>query len=189
MSRERLEPTAALAALITGNHRHVAVRASGGRVDAPASAAGDGPIALVAICGAGIADPAELFSRRESDVAVAPSSARVEAPAGAVGPMRIEQMVEGASAALEAAASEDIPLVVLLASVARQGVSVEIVFRSLERELFEALSGGLARSANARVAIRGGRLRVVAALVEEPARRVHWLGEHPELARLLAAGG
>jgi hypothetical protein len=188
MSRERLEPTAALAALITGNHRHVAARASGDRAPTPALAAGGGPIALVALCGAGVADPAALFSRRESDVAVVVPSAPIDTLASVVGPTRLEHLVEGACSALEAAASDGVPLVVLLASVAEQGVSVGIVFRSLERELFETLSGALARSADARAAIRNGHLRVVAALVEEPARRVHWLGEHPELARLLAAG-
>ncbi|MFM7133082.1 MAG: hypothetical protein ACKO0W_02060 [Planctomycetota bacterium] len=165
----------------------MAARASGDAASSP-SGPGEGPIAVVAICGAGVADPAALFSRRESDVAVVASSARTEIPASVVGPTRLEHLVDGASAALEVAASDGVPLVVLLASVAEQGVSVGIVFRSLERELFETLSGALARSANARAAIRSGRLRVAAALVEEPARRVHWLGEHPELARLLAAG-
>lgn len=189
MDRERLEPTAVLAAMITGNHRHVAARASGGRVEVPASAAGGGPIAVVAICGPRLDDPASLFSRRESDVAVVTPFAPTATLPGAAGPTRLQQLVEGASAALDVAAADGIPLVVLLSSVAEQGVSVELVFRSLERELFDTLCGALSRSPNAREAIRGGRLRVVAALVEEPARRVHWLGEHPELSRLLAAGG
>lgn len=169
MSRERLEPTAVLAALIIGNHRHVNAHAAGG--DAAAHPSGNAaPTALVTIFGGPVEAPAALFSRVEGEVLVVDPGER---GSGSV------------AAALESAAREGLPLVVMLSSISTHRLAVPLGFRESEAAMFAALEHTLGASPAAIAAVRAGRMRIVAALVEEATRRVHWLGEHPRLSQLL----
>jgi hypothetical protein len=161
-----VDPTSALAALIAGNRRHIArggARAGRGEPQAPV-APGARPFAL-ALAERAVAEVAmAVFSTTERDLHVVdcPVEAGVRAEKHGVG------------------------LLVALQSVPMAVVEVEVERRASEEAVFERLASALRASAHLREAIVDGRVRAVAALLEEESQRVHWLGEHPRLAELLS---
>jgi hypothetical protein len=161
-----VDPTSALAALIAGNRRHLArrtARAEGG-ASHPLIAPGARPFAL-ALAESSVAEvTTTVFSTTERDLHVVdcPIEAGVRAEEHGVG------------------------LVVALHPVPTAVVEVDVERRASEEVVFERLAHALRSSAHLREAILDGRVRAVAALLEEQSQRVHWLGEHPRLAELLA---
>ncbi len=160
-----VDPTSALAALIAGNRRHLArrrVRSESGETH-PLVAPGARPFAL-ALAERSVAKIATaVFSTTERDLHV------VDCPVEAG--VRVEEHGVG--------------LVVAIHPVTMSVVEVEVDRRASEDAVFERLATALRASAHLREAILDGRVRAVAALLEEESQRVHWLGEHPQLAELL----
>jgi len=162
-----VDPTSALAALIAGNRRHLAARGVRGEhgEGQPLAAPGARPFAL-ALAERSIVEVAtSVFSATERDLHV------VDCP------------IEAGARAEE----HGIGLVVALHPVRVSLVEVEVERRISEDAAFERLAHALRASSRLREAILAGRVRAVAALLEEESQRVHWLGEHPRLAALLAA--
>ncbi|MBI1302667.1 MAG: hypothetical protein GC172_02610 [Phycisphaera sp.] len=161
-----VDPTSALAALIAGNRRHLAQRGAraerGERQSLFAPSARPFALALAERSVAEVA--ASVFSTTERDIHV------VDCP--------VEAGVR--------AAEHGVGLIVALQPVPMSVVEVEIKRRASEDAVFERLAAALRASTHLRRAILDGRVRAVAALLEEESQRVHWLGEHPQLAELLA---
>lgn len=168
-----VDPTSALAALIAGNRRHL-VRCHARNAEheqQPLVAPGARPFALALAERSIVKVATSVFSATERDLHV------VDCPieAGA----RAEEHGIGLVVALH-------PLRTSLVEFAIEA-EVEVERRISEDAAFERLAHALRASSHLREAILDGRVRAVAALLEEESQRVHWLGEHPRLAALLAA--
>jgi len=181
------EPTAALAALISGNHRSLAARArasainedaicsrgirlQGSGVHAPHS---DHSFALFVSLAVDAEDLARTFD-------LAPSRPTVLSIAEQGGAL------EGSHAnALERAVA--MPSLVIVVVIAQLLIAdaCGIAFADAERRSMETLGAVLESSASMRKRMRERQLRAVAAVLDAESGRVHWLGEHADQARLL----
>ncbi|MFZ4749920.1 MAG: hypothetical protein ACOYMM_05345 [Phycisphaerales bacterium] len=183
------DPTAALAALIAGNQRHINRRAEGRRASTPSLPAGAVlPFAITIEVEPVPEALTELF-----DVSPEQVQAFVLSPDGAgmrsgrfevVVPSDAElvRVVEGSIEPLGCA------LIVVLARLARldgRGAALEASFARSEHRAFALARRLLGPSARVTEAIGRGRLRMVAAIFDEQDGRVHWLGEHPEQGELV----
>ncbi len=181
------EPTAALAALISGNHRSLAARArasainedaiysqgirlQGSGVHAPHS---DHSFALFVSLAVDAEDLARTFDLAPSRPTVLP----IAEQGGAL---------EGSHAnALERVVA--MPSLVIVVVIAQLLVAdaCGIAFADAERRSMETLGAVLESSASMRERMRERQLRAVAAILDAESGRVHWLGEHADQARLL----
>lgn len=156
MQSRPTQPTSALAALIAGNHRHLELRARG--AVAPQQLHGQmpsRPFALVFCPSRHAAAIPVIFAADLGDIVVVETIAHVAAHAER-GEVRLLVAIEPFDSGAEAGA--------WCASAAE-----ERAFASVDL-LVEA-------SPDIRRAVAEGSMRVVAALLEHPAERVHWLGE------------
>lgn len=162
------DPTSALAALIAGNHRHVELRGSGiahGATDsaAPAHRFPQMPFALVLIeRGMSVATPA-IFSRGHDELLI----------------------VDGVEHVLTHAEGRSLHLVVVIQPIQSQLAQVASAWTYAELRAYSNIESILRESVPLRRAAKAGEIRIVAALLELPSERIHWVGEHPELELLL----
>lgn len=193
------EPTAALAALITGNHRFlrepVAVAPwrpigdlaaprepghAGGLPDPPAQGSDSGRLfALVWSREERMRLSREVFGLGEEGMSSDDGLALVSG--GAVGPDDAIESVE------EAFGDAGVPLVVVIARLETRLASLEPAWARAESQVFDGIRQLLGGAARVRAAAVAGRTRVVGALVEDTDGRVHWLGELPDQERVLGA--
>lgn len=183
------DPTAALAALIAGNQRHVSRRAEGREPSisqriAPRSTK---PFALVVelerLHGA-LGDLFDVSAEQVQSIVLDPGSGSLRSGRFEVlvpSEDELARMVDGSVATLGCS------LVVVLARLKRLSSSSEIGFREIERRCLVVMRQLLMTSASLPTGIRDGRLRIVGALVDEQDGRVHWLGEHPEQPTIVQA--
>jgi hypothetical protein len=186
------EPTAALAALISGNHRHLAVRARAAAMDEDvirlqgirlqeigSQATGtdlslsEHSFALFVALAIDAEDLARAFD-------LAPSRPTVLTIAEQGG------VLEGSHAnALERVVA--MPSLVIVVVIAQLLVAdaCGIAFADAERRSMETLGAVLESSASMRKRMRERQLRAVAAILDAESGRVHWLGEHADQARFL----
>lgn len=191
------EPTAALAALITGNHRFLreplevapwlpdgggeppgGPELATGRPDPPAQGSDSGrSFALVWSREEGLSVAREVFgfgfdgSGRETGLSTVASGGRI-----------------GATGLVEAAfADAEVPLVVVIARLETRFASLEPAWTRAESRVFDGMRSLIGEAVGIRAAVAAGRTRVVGALVEDETGRVHWLGELPDQERMLAA--
>ena len=201
------EPTAALAALISGNHRHIAVRRS-------ASAKRDE---------VGFSHGVLPFPEHSAK----PFALLVTADIDAEG---LQQVVDTPEGTLLVFAAEGLPTVVGLGAggvfesvVATAGIVLLVVLTRLvtsegtgrpapaqtlldlsspagsptgspagsillaeaERRSFDTLESAILGSGTLRARLERRQVRAVAAVLDTAVGRIHWLGEHPNQSRLL----
>lgn len=183
------EPTAALAALIAGNQRHMDRRATGRaptvstRIPSPSAR----PF-VVAVELERLSDALpELFDVSPEQVrsfVLAPGSGDIRSGRFEVmveSEVALARLIDGSLDALGA------PLVIVIGRLRRHSSTVEIAFRSVEDRCFGVLRQLLVESVGLVAAIQTGRIRVIGAIVDERDGRIHWLGEHPDQSMLLTA--
>lgn len=180
------DPTAALAALIAGNQRHVERRAHGRAASDPRPSPESTRPFAVAIEIEPVSSPLpDLFDVSPEQVqsfvlqpgAQEMRSGRFEV----VVPSEIElvRIVDGSVDALGFAL-----LVVLGRLGVRSGESA-LAFEGVERRCFAIAGRLLVSGGRLRGSVVLGGVRVVGAIVDERDGRVHWLGEHPEQRALV----
>jgi len=177
------EPTAALAALISGNHGYVQRRASGEPLVVARSLGR--AFAVAWNWGPLLAPPSELFGFPHGEILQIDAADGV-ADEGAGSIIEI-------NAALSAPGSESVDfgpsgvaLIVALVPM-RAGVAERaIAWHQAEARVFDAIAKLLATSIPARSAVVARTIRIVGAIVADADGRVHWIGEHPEQVSLLA---
>jgi hypothetical protein len=155
------EPTSALAALIEGNHRHLARLASREVIDDDACGSltfPRRPFALTLVEPASPPLTPRIFSRSHHDVVV----------------------VDAFDCAVAFAAEHDFTLVVVLTPMQDIALQPTALWTESERAAFDLVERFLRRSAAVRKGVLAGSVRVVAALLEVGTSRVRWLGEHPD---------
>jgi hypothetical protein len=164
------EPTSALAALIAGNHRHTERRA-----------AGDGRWSSDA---ASLVHP---FPRKSFALAVVDSDSHGLTPhvfsLGHDEMLVIDALHEASAHAL----AHGVRIIVVVQPIQAQLAQVSSTWMHAELRAFSMIEAILRDDAALRAAVSAGSIRVVAALLEHPTERVHWIGEHPE-SDLLARG-
>ena len=180
------EPTAALAALIAGNQRHIDRRSQGRRASSPAVALG----AVRPFAAAIEVEPLPETLGELFDVSPEQLHAFVLSPDGAgMRSGRFEMVVPGEDELVRVVEGSLEPLgfvlVVVLARLSPRGSALEAAFARSEQRAFAVVRRLLGPSARLTGAIGAGRLRMVAAIVDEVDGRVHWLGEHPEQRELV----
>ena len=180
------EPTAALAALIAGNQRHIDRRSQGRRASSPAVAFG----AVRPFAAAIEVEPVSETLGELFDVSPEQLHAFVLSPDGAgMRSGRFEMVVPGEDELVRVVEGSLEPLgfvlVVVLARLSPRGSALEAAFARSEQRAFAVVRRLLGPSARLTGAIGAGRLRMVAAIVDEVDGRVHWLGEHPEQRELV----
>ncbi len=180
------EPTAALAALIAGNQRHIDRRSEGRRASSPAVALG----AVRPFAAAIEVEPLPETLGELFDVSPEQLHAFVLSPDGAgMRSGRFEMVVPGEDELVRVVEGSLEPLgfvlVVVLARLSPRGSALEAAFARSEQRAFAVVRRLLGPSARLTGAIGAGRLRMVAAIVDEVDGRVHWLGEHPEQRELV----
>jgi hypothetical protein len=162
------DPTSALAALIAGNHRHIERLASGAARWPLGSAAESHsfpqkPFALALFEPGPIAVTPDIFSRGHHEMIVVDS-------------------IRDAAAHAEA---HPIKLIVAIEPLQSQLAQLTSAWTHAELRAFSTIEALLRESAPVRRAVAANEMRIVAALLEHPAERVHWVGEHPEIDLLL----
>jgi hypothetical protein len=162
------EPTSALAALISGNHRHVERRAAGadrwsGDESAIVHAFPRSPVALAVGRSGHSAITPHIFALGHEDVLV----------------------LDALHGVARHAAAHGVKLIVVIQPIEAQLVQAASNWMHAELRAFSMIEAILRESAALRLAVRAGDLRIVAALLEHPTERVHWVGEHPESELLL----
>ncbi|MEY3023000.1 MAG: hypothetical protein RIS86_2198 [Planctomycetota bacterium] len=180
------EPTAALAALITGNHQFLAdgrgPSAWRPRVDGPeaeseaeSEARTDGPPTRR---GGDSGRPFALVWSREEDVELAG-----EVFGGGRTGVEVVASLEVVEAGMLA---WGVPLIVVAARLRSRLANLEPAWEVAEARVFDAIRTLLGRGGRSGAAVVAGRTRIVGALVEDEGGRVHWLGELPEQDRIAA---
>ena len=173
------EPTSALAALIAGNHRALERRAEETSPSTEESIAAhlfpQKPFALVVARVGTFRVTPHIFALGHDDVVV----------------------VDSIDDAATRAALHGVSLIVMLELLHDSGGATlaERVtqepngpWRHAERRAWASIESILEKSRPLRVAIAARELRAVAAILEVPAGRVHWIGEHPDIEALLRDG-
>lgn len=168
MPNRPADPTSALATLIAGNHRHVGRREVGA---VRWSADGDSephpfpkrPFALALVEPGPVAVTPHIFSLGHHELIVVDAIPHVTAHSE----------------------TQDIKLIVAIQPIQAQLAQVNSTWVHAELRAFSTIEAILRESARVRRAVAGNEVRVVAALLEHPSERVHWVGEHPEIDLLL----
>lgn len=181
------DPTAALAALIAGNQRHID-RLAAGRAPtvstrlAPPSAR---PFAL-AIEIERLRDPLtdifDVSAEQVQSFVLAPGSGDLRSGRFEVMVPTEEDLVRVVDGSVEALRFS---LVVVLGRLRQQTGAIELAFGEMERRCFGVTRQLIVGSGTLAGSLRAGSLRMVCAIVDERDGRVHWLGEHPEQRGLL----
>ena len=180
------DPTAALAALITANHRVVARQAMSN-----ASSESEPRAGLLEHAHEGARGDVTVESRRRGRAFLAVMPLDVD-PLGLSGAfeltadaLRLVEWGGSGGAAFEAAVSAP-GIILFLVAVrlldARAGANT---FQQAESEAFMGLDAAIRNSTSLRAALVGRRIRAVAMALEHGSRRVHWLGEHPRQSELV----
>lgn len=183
------EPTAALAALISGNHRSLAARA---RAD------GEGVVSRdISANSRGLNSPDHGLTAHDHDFAVFVSLAIDRDEVARIfdlppTPQAVLKLTDRGGfleprerGSLEHVfAASRLVIVVVLAQLLVPEMC-GIAFADAERRTFETLGTMLETSDALRKRMRGRELRAVAAVFDPTSGRVTWLGEHPEQARFL----
>jgi len=183
------EPTAALAALIAGNQRHIDRRANGRaptvstRLPMPTTRPFLLAVELERLTYP-LPDIFDVSPEQVHSFVLSPGSGDIRSGRFEVmveSEEDLTRLVDGSIDTLGA------PLVIVLGRLRRHSSAVEIAFRSVETRCFAVLGQLLAGSGALVMAIQSGRIRVIGAIVDEHDGRVHWLGEHPEQSRIIPA--
>jgi hypothetical protein len=165
-----LDPTAVLAALISGNQRHVD-RLAAGRSPQPAPVqVPPQPFVVVVEVDAPLVAPSELFD-------IAPGWIVLVASRESTAEVTAE-----VTAAIESAGCG---LVVVLGRMKSRFGGTELEFLREERRCFDIVAALLGGGGATAAAVRTGKARIVGAIADDRDGRVHWLGEHPEQKSLL----
>lgn len=181
------EPTAALAALISGNQRHVDRRATGraATVSTRIPHATTKPF-LLAVELERMTDPLpDIFDVSPEQVhsfVLSPGSGDIRSGRFEVmvaSEEELARLVDGSIDALGAS------LVLVLGRLRRHSSAVDIAFEAIESRCFTVVRQLLIESAVLVSAVQSGRVRVVGAVVDERDGRVHWLGEHPDQPQIV----
>jgi hypothetical protein len=176
------DPTAALAALIAGNQRHIDRLAAGRAptVSTRIPVAGTRPFAL-AVEVEQLRDPlADIFDVSAEQVqsfVLAVGSGDLRSGRFEVMVPSEEDLVRVVDGSVDALGFS---LVVVLGRLRHHAGTIEIAFAEMERRCFHISRQLMTGSRALAVSIHGGRVRLVGAIVDERDGRVHWLGEHPE---------
>ncbi|MFM1824388.1 MAG: hypothetical protein RI967_2654 [Planctomycetota bacterium] len=191
------EPTAALAALITGNHgflrEPVAVtpwRPIGAAGPPPDSGRAD-ELPDPPVQGGDSGRAFALVWSREEEVALAPEvfgfAGDERAAFRALEVLAKADAGEGVRLVETTFDDEGVPLVVVVARLETRLASLEPAWAHAESRVFDGIRRLLVEAVRVRAAVLAGRTRVVGALVEDADGRVHWLGELPGQERVLTA--
>jgi hypothetical protein len=173
MQSRPTEPTSALAALIAGNHRHLERLKVGAQAGAEPHDRGVQPTLL------------HPFPQRPFALAVAaPGPVAVTPRIFALGHHEV-LVVDALHEVADRAVAHDVKLIVVIETIPQQAVSTATTWRNAEwrhaeSRAFSRVESILRGGAGVRAAIAKGEVRMVAALLEHPGERVHWIGEHPE---------
>jgi hypothetical protein len=174
------DPTAALAALISANHRHVASRATeaDAAADAVRSDARGGSASQAARTGApyiaaitsGVGGPqlATAFELSQESLSIL--------QAGSVGTSAFE---------IALAAPGVVILLVVVRLLAARSDTASSEFTRAEAEAIAQLDVVLRQSPVLRSRLDARKIRAVAIALDESSGRVHWLGEHPGQVEIL----
>ncbi len=169
-----LDPTAVLAALISGNQRHVD-RLAAGRSPQPAPVQEPPqPFVVVVEVDAPLVAPL-----------VAPSELFDIAPGWIVLVAWRESTAEVTAEVTAAIESAGCGLVVVLGRMKSRFGGTELEFLREERRCFDIVAALLGGGGATAAAVRTGKARIVGAIADDRDGRVHWLGEHPEQKSLL----
>lgn len=194
------DPTAALAALISANHRHVASRAKevdvvadAAQVDTGAGAAAHGAAAHGAAAHGAAASGAAAFGARTGAPYVAAITSGVGGPQLATAFELSQESLSilqaggvGTSAFEIALAAPGIVLLLVVVRLlgARSGTASS-EFSRAETEAIMQLETVLRQSPVLRSRLEARKIRAVAIALDASTGRVHWLGEHPAQAEIL----
>lgn len=189
------DPTAALAALISANHRHVASRAK--EVDVVADAAqvdtGAGAAAHGAAAHGAAAHGAAAFGARTGAPYLAAITSGVGGPQLATAFELSQESLSilqaggvGTSAFEIALAAPGIVLLLVVVRLlgARSGTASS-EFSRAETEAIMQLETVLRQSPVLRSRLEARKIRAVAIALDASTGRVHWLGEHPGQVEIL----
>jgi hypothetical protein len=94
-------------------------------------------------------------------------------------------VVESIRDAAAHAEAHPIKLIVAIEPLQSQLAQLTSAWTHAELRAFSTIEALLRESAPVRRAVAANEMRIVAALLEHPAERVHWVGEHPEIDLLL----
>jgi hypothetical protein len=167
-----LDPTAVLAALISGNQRHVDRLAAGRPVQSVGEQELQQPFVVVVEVDSPLVAPPELFDTTLGwIVLVAPRESTAEVAAEV-------------AAAVEVAGCG---LVVVLGRMKSRFGGTELEFLREERRCFDIVAALLGGGGATAAAVRAGKARLIGAIADDRDGRVHWLGEHPEQKSLVGA--
>lgn len=184
------DPTAALAALISANHRHVASRAK--EVDVVADAAQGATGAGASASGASATGTA-AFGARTGSPYIAAITSGVGGPQLATAFELSQESLSilqaggvGTSAFEIALAAPGIVLLLVVVRLlgARSGTASS-EFSRAETEAIVQLETVLRQSPVLRSRLDARKIRAVAIALDASTGRVHWLGEHPAQAEIL----
>ena len=168
MQSRPTEPTSALAALIAGNHRHVERLKAGAQPGSRPDDRGAHPL------------PPHLFPQRPFALAVAaPGPVAVTPHIFALGHHEV-LVVDALHEVADRAVAHDVKLIVVIEAIPSQSVSSATTWKNAELRAFSRVESILRGGGGVRAAIASGEVRMVAALLEHPGERIHWIGEHPE---------
>lgn len=169
MQSRPTEPTSALAALIAGNHRHVERRGAGLNLGAATSgthAFPQRPFALAVAAPGPVAVTPHIFALGHHEVLV------------------VDALHEVGDHVL----AHDVKLIVVIETIASQFVSRHSTWMHAELRAFSRVETILRGGPEVRDGVARGDIRVVAAILEHPSERIHWIGEHPEAEFLVRDG-
>lgn len=188
------EPTAALAALISGNHRHLAVRQNVATTGDEAGLLHSGPqtsikstqpFAAVVATGMESAELATVFDMPERGLWVLAAEG-LQAAVGASNIGVLDCALATTSIVILVAVSRlFVPRFVAQTTPESVGHLGGLALADAERRSFDILERAFLESASLRGRVERRQVRAVAAVFDPVSGRVHWLGEHPQQARLV----
>lgn len=188
------EPTAALAALISGNHRYLAERRNasvlGDEVALSRSWRGETPpvvppFAAVVASSVDAGELANVFDTHERSLLVlAAEGLQVATGVGSIGV--VDCALATTSIVILVAVSRIlVPRFAVQTTPESVGHLGGLALADAEQRSFEILERAFVGSALLRRRVELRQVRAVAAVFDPVSGRVHWLGEHPQQARLV----
>lgn len=182
------DPTAALAALIAGNQRHVQRRVEGRAASAPRpSPASARPFAVtieIEPVAEALPDLFDVSPEQVQSFVLHPGSREMRSGRFEVVVPSEEELVRVVDGSVDALG---FALVVVLGRLRAQAGVSDIAFAGVEQRCFGIARRLLSSGGRLSGSVAAGRMRMVGAIVDERDGRVHWLGEHPE-QRVLVGG-
>jgi len=175
------DPTAALAALIAGNQRHVQRRAQGRAASTPRPAPATArPFAVTIEIEPVMSPLTELFDVSPEQVqsfVLQPGAHEMRSGRFEVVVPSEEELVRVVDGSVDALG---FALVVVLGRLRAQAGVPDIAFAGVEQRCFAIARRLLSSGGRLSGSVGNGGVRLVGAIVDEGDGRVHWLGEHPE---------